>query len=361
LQEGCLSVSPASEQSPLEHFSDRWTVRRSTIRGVLGRPPDENAEILLVGLSIDEHLDAIGAILARRGASFAALHTDVDFVGGLNLAVHPGSLRRFDAVLVRSTSLLPVAFHAARVFIEVAVSSQAGPAGDFLRREAEAACDEYLASVASGLWVNDPNSMNQTRSTSLQFSAAARVGLAVPRTVITSDRDQVEAFRVQVGEIVVKPLAHPMAWSDGAEAGFLHTTVLSRREIAGLPIGLGHHALFQERLRPIREYRVMVVGSHVTACALNRVPSDLPDWRRELGDGIAPWAVVDLPCKVAESLVLLMNALHLSYGAVDLMESEDGKWFFLEVNSSGSYLWLERALGLSVSEQIADLLLSDQR
>ena len=49
--------------------------------------------------------------------------------------------------------------------------------------------------------------------------------------------------------------------------------------------------------------------------------------------------------------------LGLSYGAVDLVLTPEGRYVFLEINPNGQYLWVEDATGLPISDALCDLLM----
>ena len=52
-----------------------------------------------------------------------------------------------------------------------------------------------------------------------------------------------------------------------------------------------------------------------------------------------------------------MRRLGLLYGAIDLVETPDGRHVFLELNPSGEFFWLEQQPGLPISAALADILL----
>ena len=51
-----------------------------------------------------------------------------------------------------------------------------------------------------------------------------------------------------------------------------------------------------------------------------------------------------------------MDALHLSFGAIDLIQTTSGDYLFLEVNPSGQWLWLDDMLDFGISDSIAEWL-----
>jgi glutathione synthase/RimK-type ligase-like ATP-grasp enzyme len=51
-----------------------------------------------------------------------------------------------------------------------------------------------------------------------------------------------------------------------------------------------------------------------------------------------------------------MSSLKLTFGAIDLIETLDGNYVFLEVNPSGQWLWIDDKLSLGISDAIAHWL-----
>jgi glutathione synthase/RimK-type ligase-like ATP-grasp enzyme len=48
-----------------------------------------------------------------------------------------------------------------------------------------------------------------------------------------------------------------------------------------------------------------------------------------------------------------MKRLGLEFGALDFIVTETGVWYFLEVNPSGQWLWIEDLTGLPIADSIA--------
>ncbi len=67
-----------------------------------------------------------------------------------------------------------------------------------------------------------------------------------------------------------------------------------------------------------------------------------------------------LPNDVAKRCVDLVAQCGLTYGAIDLILTPDGRYVFLELNSAGEYGWIEEMSGLPISEAIADFLMAGQ-
>jgi glutathione synthase/RimK-type ligase-like ATP-grasp enzyme len=58
----------------------------------------------------------------------------------------------------------------------------------------------------------------------------------------------------------------------------------------------------------------------------------------------------------ARQFLFYNKKLGLVYGAYDLIKSKNGKYYFLEVNTLGQWLWVEDLTGLQISKGIAEWL-----
>jgi glutathione synthase/RimK-type ligase-like ATP-grasp enzyme len=80
------------------------------------------------------------------------------------------------------------------------------------------------------------------------------------------------------------------------------------------------------------------------------------DWRR-YDVANTPHSEISLPNEIDMQVSSIMARLGLSYGAFDFIVDKDGKWWYLEVNSAGQWLWIEDLLNLPISEKIASSLI----
>jgi glutathione synthase/RimK-type ligase-like ATP-grasp enzyme len=51
-----------------------------------------------------------------------------------------------------------------------------------------------------------------------------------------------------------------------------------------------------------------------------------------------------------------MNSLNLKFGGIDLIFC-DGKYYFIEVNPTGEWGWLETVAGLKISDEICNAMM----
>jgi len=347
----------------VDALTERWSPVSMAPSGHVGRPPREDVDVLLAGTSLDAHLPVVAHEVHSRGRSASIIHADVDFAGGLNLALRPPASITAQAVLCRSMDIqLPIPHHGWSAFVAVDPFDPEDPFHGHSHREAASAAQCWLDLLDTDCWVNEPWAARRADSKALQLRSAARLGLSTPRTVITADVDCLLEFAESCeGGLVHKPMGHPLTYSEGGEAGFLHAVPMSVQELQALGSGLPYAALFQERLNARAEYRVTVVGDAIFAGRLDRPPGSTVDWRRGLANGPLPFVPVELDAGLQHSVVSLVRQLGLVFATVDLLEQENSQVYLLEVNPSGSYLWLPHDLAALITGALADLLLENGR
>lgn len=194
---------------------------------------------------------------------------------------------------------------------------------------------------------------------SLQLALARRLGLDVPRTLVSNDADAVRAFAAELpAGIVTKMMASFAVYDEAGQEHVVFTNPVSAEDLADLD-GLSLCPMtFQERLEKSCELRVTVVGDRVMAAAIDSqaLPRARSDWRREGVALLEHWRHYELPADVHAKTLALMDALGLNYGAFDFIVTPEGRHVFLEVNPVGEFMWLCTAPGLPIDEALADVL-----
>jgi len=192
----------------------------------------------------------------------------------------------------------------------------------------------------------------------LQLRVARRLGMDIPRTLVTNDPDAVRAFFPQCpGGMVTKMLASFAVYEHGQEMVVFTNPVTAAHldDLDGLDLC---PMVFQENIPKALELRVTVVGTRVFAASIDSQSSARArtDWRRDGNEMIADWKPHTLPDALTEKVLALMDHFRLNYGALDFILTPDGRYVFLEVNPAGEFFWLEKAPGLPISEALADVL-----
>ncbi|HEX7241323.1 MAG TPA: hypothetical protein VF263_13695 [Longimicrobiaceae bacterium] len=301
--------------------------------------------ILILSFPDDYHAQAIAAMLGKQGHEADVVDTST-FPVSSSLTYRAG--RESDAWLdgralsdyhsvwwrrVRTPAVAP----------EVKIPEE--------RRFAASESREALwgAIQASGLPIyNSPAAEYVADRKPYQLRMAQAAGLRVPDTLITTSQEEVREFRRLHGEIIYKSFGpNDLAVMDTRPLTDADEADLWRLRLAP--------AIFQEYVPRGREYRVTLVEDDVFAAEIEiSRPDAAYDWRNDLAYQAKP---AKLPEEVEDGLRRLRRRLGLSSGSADLRETPDGTIYFLEMNPSGQFLFLDIRAGLDIGPRFCEMLL----
>lgn len=215
-----------------------------------------------------------------------------------------------------------------------------------VERARVAALNETLlawSEVTSARVVNRPSAMASNHSKPCQSALIHAQGFDVPRTLLTTDPDAVEAFWEHHQHIIYKSIS-------GVRSIVSRLTPKHRERFASLS---NCPTQFQEWIEGV-DIRVHVVGDDVFA---SRVESIATDYRYPQTEAEQPKIeAFDLPSVLVERCWRLMTSLSLELAGIDLRLTDDGRWFCFEVNPSPGFTYYEQATGQPIARSIARLL-----
>jgi ATP-grasp ribosomal peptide maturase len=205
------------------------------------------------------------------------------------------------------------------------------------------------------LWLNDPMAAMRAEYKPVQLATAARIGLKIPKTIITSSPEEAYAWAEEIKKPIVYKALGGIWHADEGKVRAVYTTPISDlTELLDPALKLTTH-LFQERISKAYEARALVVGNDVHTVRIDAGSEQgRTDYRSDYGS--LRYERIDLPHTLEDRLVELHERLHLIYGAVDLICDEQGQWYFLETNQSGEWGWLNLETGVPVHTALADIL-----
>ncbi|KAA9379075.1 hypothetical protein F5972_12745 [Microbispora cellulosiformans] len=229
----------------------------------------------------------------------------------------------------------------ARHFSPRAMPATADAVETLLRAESWHALVRQLCSLApASLPGNRPGRLEQ-------LAGAARAGVRVPRTVVTTSPAEAAA-RLPGPRVVVKVVEeHFVETEPGLLTGVL-PEIAAREEVLRRP-ALDYPVIVQEHIEHDAELRVYHVAGGLHGYAVGKRSPDSP-WREEGEVTVAPVAV---PPAAADAVRRLAALWGMTYGAFDLLLRKD-EVVFLEVNPDGDWRWFEaKAGGHAVSTAVA--------
>ncbi|PAZ16587.1 hypothetical protein CLM62_06455 [Streptomyces sp. SA15] len=205
-----------------------------------------------------------------------------------------------------------------------------------------------LASLPGCLYVNHPHRIGDAEFKPSGLAAAVEAGFLVPPTLITSSPDAAREFIKGHDSVIYKPLYNPVYRVHGVPS-VVRVAEVAAEDIDDSVSGTAH--LFQARIPKVADVRVTVIGARVFCV---RIDSDLLDWRTDYSR--LRYTPVEPPPGMETALRTYLDHFGLVFGAFDFCVGEDGRWWFLECNSSGQWYWLEPETGLPMCAALADLL-----
>jgi glutathione synthase/RimK-type ligase-like ATP-grasp enzyme len=206
----------------------------------------------------------------------------------------------------------------------------------------------YLA--AGGYWVNDIARDLSASHKVWQLQVAARLGMDIPRTLITNNPEDAKRFRSETkGDVIYKAfLASPMAWRE--------TRILRDEDLAQIDAVRLAPVIFQSYVPSVRDLRVTVVGRRIFPAGADIAKAGYAtDVRMNPGIG---WKTAELPPEVARQILAMMDHFGLQYGAFDFRVTPEGRHVFLEVNPAGQFLFIQNATGMDIAGALADRLIA---
>ncbi len=186
-------------------------------------------------------------------------------------------------------------------------------------------------------WFNRPAGIIQASNKALQLRLAQVVGLSIPKTLISNCAKEIREF-AKNRTIIAKNIATPWIVS-GQRNEAAYTRIVPPEWLADDDSLSFCPVIFQAFHERRRDYRVIIVDDAVFAAFCESNGEQREDVRRGVPTGENYEACTFDP-RTTELLKKLMKRLGIAYCAADFIEDVYGNLFFLEVNTCGSWWWL---------------------
>jgi glutathione synthase/RimK-type ligase-like ATP-grasp enzyme len=216
----------------------------------------------------------------------------------------------------------------------------------------------YFCLHDSSLWINPLPSMHRAKNKLQQLHLASKLGFLVPDTLVTNNYVEALLFYNKYGLICNKSLDEPNYYFNGQLFPYLTRLVQSKSELEKNSTGISNcFTLFQQYINKIFDIRVIVINKSVFAFEIYSQDDDMSkiDFR-----GRSPLKLVhklhNLPKSLVEKIIEFVRAQGLVYSALDFVYSADNKYYFIENNCNGQWLWLELLTNVKISEELIKAL-----
>jgi hypothetical protein len=222
-------------------------------------------------------------------------------------------------------------------------------------------------------WISHPDNIRKAGFKLEQLKRAVEFGFEIPKTVITNNPLVVRDFYESCnGNVIYKVMSDPMLAASKIEVEYkdlddfknspppkvTHTTPVTKRQLEMLDSIRLAPCQFQEYIPKRLELRITIIGKEIFAAEIHSQDHEKTkiDWRHY--DVQVPYRKANLPADIAERCLAFVNSYDLNYSALDFILTPDGRYVFLENNSNGQFMFLERQIPeLKMRAALADCLI----
>ena len=190
--------------------------------------------------------------------------------------------------------------------------------------------------------INPYSASRSINNKAVQLYLAGKNGLNVPATLMTNAPLAVrEAFKNSAQRMVCKAF-FPHIWKkEGSEAlAVTETFEIAEEALPEDEVLTYAPAIYQEMIVKAFDVRMVLLGTTVYSFSLH-TPNGALDWRQEAGQGLVTVEKICTPPDVERAVLAFSQEARIEFGSFDFAVDRDGRWWFLEVNEEGQFLWLD--------------------
>lgn len=311
--------------------------------------------ILVLTDQFDVHADKVVMKIQEAGSATFRLNIDIEALNATTVHFDGNSMVIAQGGATISTEAIRTIWMR-RSYVEIPFEMQSDAVSQRIwKGEWNKFLSGLLYLLRNARWMNDPRRAFPAENKYLQMAQARSLGFLVPSTIVSNDITKLTSF-VAAGPAIAKMMSQQLFRTEDGVKG-IYANLISVEDLSTFRPS-GENPLFiQQYVEKDHEVRYTVVGGEHFACRIDSQASDATrvDWRRyDLPR--TPHSAIKPPIEVRRRVDALMGALGLVYGALDFVVAPDGRWYFLEVNPMGQWLWIEDLAGLPISDAIADWL-----
>jgi glutathione synthase/RimK-type ligase-like ATP-grasp enzyme len=313
------------------------------------------SHVLIVSTIADVATDDVIRRLAAKGVSHVRLNTE-DFPFSRTFKTSPTKTNQTDWLLSDGRPILePTAIWYRRLRTPPKPKEMDEGVYEFCMQETRAALLGSLVGLHAK-WMSHPAAVWQAEFKPYQLSLAAGLGLRVPRTIVTNDPEAIRTSFNEFRRMIVKPARTGHVVHGGQEFAVFTSEVLNEH-LDELESARLSPSIYQELIQKQFDIRITIVGRKIFAAAIHSQsdPSATIDWRCTTNPHL-PHSRITLPDSLCDRLLRLMELTHLEFAAIDMIQTPEDEYVFLEVNPSGQWLWIDDMLEYGISDSIAEWL-----
>ncbi len=229
---------------------------------------------------------------------------------------------------------------------------------DFLNKENRVFIEYFIRSLLpDAFWVNTWAAGRSADNKIAQLLHAAQIGLAIPETCISNDRETVLEFVSQNRPALYKAFNfHHWKLENGGEKR-AYAQLISPDKLPSAALMRANPGIFQQFIRKVADVRTVCMGhSHFS---LKLTGQGNIDWRRDSVAGQLQAEPYQLPKPIHDLCLKMMRHFGIAIAAFDFALDAEGRLVFLELNEAGQFLWMEETCAdLPILDAFSEFLLA---
>ncbi|GHO79950.1 ATP-grasp ribosomal peptide maturase [Ktedonobacter sp. SOSP1-85] len=321
--------------------------------------------ILILSRDGDSHVRHVVAELDRLGHPWYRFDP-FDVLTKVQVTVFPGELQRSCLRFLDGTILYPDEITSvwnrrpSPIEVPKERTDLLALEKTFIEREGKAGMWGMLRALPA-FWVNHPDAVSASSYKIRQLEVASSLQLSLPHSLVTNVPERLRSFyKEHQGRVVYKLMGYP-AYEDSAGIPLSTHTSLIPLEIVDQAerVSTTTH-FFQEYIDKQYDVRVVIMGERVFATEIHAHSEEAHvDFRVDYSR--LTYRVHQLPAEIEQQLLTLNAFYGLHFSAIDLVRDSEGRYYFLELNPSGQFAWLEEPTGIPLHAHLAQLLIQGKK
>lgn len=320
--------------------------------------------ILIISDKNDVHADKVEALLKIDKEKYVRLNLDLESLKKTKATFISGEwdISIDDSIFFSTKNITSV--WGRRIYVELLLEERQNNTPDFniWKGEWNKTLLGIYGSLDKSKWLNFYRDAYFAENKYRQTRIAKKVGFNVPEFVSSNDLNILNEFMKSHSDVVLKLMNQDFYDVGDRDFKGIYVNKITESDLSSFKEQDENPITLQEYIEKDYEVRYTVVGEQHFVCKIESQKSEISktDWRRyDLPN--TPHSVIIPSPEIKNKVVKFMNYFNLNYGALDFIVSPEGKWYFLEINSMGQYLWIEDLAGLPISREIVNWLILNKK
>jgi hypothetical protein len=193
------------------------------------------------------------------------------------------------------------------------------------------------------VWVNPLSTHNQLQSNAMQLIEAAKLGISIPETLMTNDRECIIDFiRKQQSDGTIYKTFNSPCWEEKGILYDFKTLTITEAMIPEQQIIQLTPGIYQRKVPRAYSVLAIMMGDKVMAFKHDTLPEI--DWVSLKQYQSLPITPYPLPSLVERQCQRLMERLGIVFGCCHFLVTPDKDHVFISLNENAEFLWIEKHL-----------------